>query len=75
MIKVSKEGIKAAAATSIDIKDRSSKSETTKVVVNKPFLFTISLAKERNQNSRSDDASLQTHLFMGAVSNVLPVEK
>ena len=74
MIKVSKEGIKAAAATAIDIANRSGKSETTKVVINKPFLFTISLAKERNQNSKSDDAAIQTQLFMGSVSEINPVQ-
>ena len=74
MIKVSKEGIKAAAATAIDIANRAGKSETTKVVINKPFLFTISLAKERNQNSKSDDAAIQTQLFMGSVSEINPVQ-
>merc|ERR1711962_248974 len=74
MIKVTKEGVKAAAATAIDVKDRSSKSETTKVVINKPFLFTISLAKERNRNSKSEDASIQTHLFMRAVSKINKVQ-
>merc|ERR1711917_224902 len=72
MIKVSKEGIKAAAAT--DIANRAGKSETTKVVINKPFLFTISLAKERNQNSKSDDAAIQTQLFMGCVAEINPVQ-
>ena len=74
MIKVSKEGIKAAAATAIDIANRAGKSETTKVVINKPFIFTISLARERNQNSRSDDAAIQTQLFMGSVSEINPVQ-
>ena len=75
MIKVSKEGIKAAAATSVNIANRSAQSETTKVVINKPFLFTISLAKERTKNSKSDDAAIQTQLFMGSVSKIIPVEK
>ena len=35
MIKVSEEGVKAAAATSIDIANRSGQTETTKVVINK----------------------------------------
>jgi len=74
MIKVSEEGVKAAAATSIDIANRSGQTETTKVVINKPFIFTISLAKERNQNSKRDDAAIQTQLFMGSVSKINPVQ-
>ena len=68
--RVSKTGIKAAAATSIEISNRSGSMSTITKTLDSPFVFMLTGYEGSNT---SEDLSMGLHLFMGAVTVIEPV--
>jgi len=68
--RVSKTGIKAAAATSIEISNRSGSMSTITKTLDSPFVFMLTGYEGSNT---SEDLSMGLHLFMGAVTEIEPV--
>ena len=64
--RVNKSGVKAAAATSIEISNRAGNFGTIMKTIDRPFIFILTA-------SEVDNIKMALPLFMGAVTDIKPV--